>query len=101
MRMIYDNDLQDYICYADKPLLYVREVTPRPDYTLLLTFSNEEIRVYDAKPLLDYELFSPLKALTFFMQAHCEGCTVAWNDNLDIAPETLYEKSVPIEEALN
>ncbi|MBR1672598.1 MAG: DUF2442 domain-containing protein [Fretibacterium sp.] len=99
MRMVYDDNLQDYICYADKPLLCVREVMPQADYTLLLTFSNEERRIYDARPLLDYELFSPLKALPFFMQAHCDGCTVIWNDNLDIAPETLYEKSVPVEEA--
>ena len=96
MQIFYDEELQDYVCRAGKEPLCVCEVEAHADYTLLLTFSNGERRLYDAKPLLGYNLFAPFENLSFFMKAHCDGITVVWNDELDIAPESLYEKSVPI-----
>ena len=96
MRTFYDEEIKDYVCVADKELIYVCVAEAKPDYTLNLTFSNGERRLYDAKPLLEYALFAPLRDLSFFMRAHCDGGTVVWNEELDIAPESLYEKSVAI-----
>lgn len=76
------------------PVWLVRNVKAREDYTLLLTFANGEQKIYNARPLLEKPIFSELKNLTFFLTAHVEGDTVVWNDEVDIAPEHLYEKSV-------
>lgn len=54
------------------PAWVVTEVTPREDY-------------------------SPFKALPFFMMARVRYGTVTWNDEIDIAPEHLYENCKAID----
>ena len=76
------------------PAWVVRKVQPRADYTLLLTFANGEERVYNARPLLEEKLYSQLRSLPFFLNARAECGTVVWSDDVDIAPEHLYECSV-------
>lgn len=78
------------------PVWIVKEVVPREDYTLLLTFADGSQRVYNALPLLNKAIFADLKSLPFFLKAHVSGDTVIWNDDVDIAPEHLYECSVPV-----
>lgn len=75
---------------------YVKTVIPQKDYTLLLTFENGDNKVYDAKPLLEYKIYEPLKNIGFFMQARADFGTVVWNDEIDIAPENLYHYSKPV-----
>ena len=41
-------------------------------------------------------MFNKLKNLSFFMQAKAQYGTVAWDDETDIAPEHLYNTSIPI-----
>ncbi len=76
------------------PKWIVREVEPRSDYTLLLTFANGEKKVYDAQPLLAKPIFSQLNSLPFFLKARPMCGTVVWSDDVDIAPEHLFEASV-------
>ena len=76
----------------------VVDVIARDDYTLLLTFQSGERRVYDARPLLLKPIYSRLGSLSFFLSARAECGTVVWSDDVDIAPEHLYECSVPVEE---
>ena len=76
----------------------VVNVTARDDCTLLLTFQSGERRVYDARPLLLRPIYSRLGSLPFFLSARAECGTVVWSDDCDIAPEHLYECSVPVEE---
>ena len=73
---------------------FVESVTPCRDYTLLIDFANGERRSYDARELLADSLFAPLKSVDFFMKAHRSGHSVVWNEDVDISPEYLYEKSV-------
>ena len=80
------------------PEWIVVDVTARNDYTLLLTFRDGQKKVYDARFLLDKPIYSRLRSLPFFLSARAECGTVVWNDGVDIAPEHLYECSVPIEE---
>lgn len=71
-------------------------VLPLDNYILQVEFNNGEIRLFDVSPYLEKGIFSKLKNVAFFMRAHQEYGTVVWDETLDIAPETLYEKSIPI-----
>ena len=78
------------------PVWSLSAVEPRSDYTMLLTFENGEKRIYDAKPLLNKRLCAPLKDISFFMGARVEYGTVVWSEDIDIAPECLYESGIPV-----
>ena len=78
-----------------KPVWVVRAVHPQSDYKLRLTFANGERRIYDARPLLDKSIYSQLRNPAFFLKATVDCGTVVWSDEVDIAPEHLYECSVP------
>ena len=75
----------------------VISVEPKEDFTLILTFVTGEKKRFDMKPLLEKKNFEPLKDINFFMKAYVDGTSVSWNESLDIAPEYLYENSLPIE----
>lgn len=78
------------------PYWVVREARAKADYTLELTFADGARRIYDARPLLEKAIYSQLRSLPFFLRARAECGTVVWSDEVDIAPEHLYECSIPI-----
>ena len=98
MELVLDERTGEQVCYASSPKWIITSVEPQRDRSLLLTFVGGEKRIYDARPLLDDKYFEPLKDIGFFMLAHVEYNTVVWNDDIDIAPEYLWEASVPISE---
>jgi hypothetical protein len=77
------------------PVWVVKDVAPQRDYTLLITFINGEKRIYNARPLLNKAIYSSLRNIGFFMKAKASCGTVIWDDDIDIAPEHLYECSQP------
>ena len=77
-------------------LLDVVKVEPQSDYTLVLEFENGERRCFDMAPLLGKKPFNRIQKLPFFMLARVDYGTVVWPDDIDIAPETLYDESVPM-----
>lgn len=78
-------------------LLDVTAVEARPDFLLDLEFENGERRRFDMSPYLHYPIFRRLENPGFFSLARAEHGTVVWPGDIDIAPETLYELSVPVE----
>lgn len=80
------------------PKWIVKNVIAQNDYTLLLTFITGEQKIFDMKPFLDYPIFRPLKNKGLFLQAHIEGPSVAWTEQIDMDPEELYEDSVPFQQ---
>lgn len=78
------------------PIWVVKEVQPRKDYTLIITFADGSKKIYDARPLLNKAIYERLKNPAFFLMAKVECGTVVWNDDIDIAPEHLYECSTPL-----
>jgi hypothetical protein len=44
------------------------EVKPNLDYTLLLTFNNGEVKLFDMKPYLNVGIFSELKDINAFKE---------------------------------
>jgi hypothetical protein len=95
MRTYFDERLNDYIIDSGIDVVTVTEVKPTPDYKLLLTFSTGEKKVYDMKPEIESDPADPLRNIALFMKAHTDGVSVAWTDEIDIAPEELYENSTP------
>jgi hypothetical protein len=80
-------------------LLDVVNVKAKPEYILELEFENGEIRLFDFTPYLEKKPFDRLKETTSFYGAHVNYGTVCWPGELDIAPETLYDNSVPMADA--
>ena len=76
-------------------LLDVISVTPHENHTLHLTFENNEQRVFDMAPHLDFKPYRKLRLVPLFMKARVENGTVVWPGNIDIAPETLWDCSQP------
>ncbi len=79
------------------PEWVVKNVKANDDYTLLITFADGERKIYDARPLLKKPIYASLKNLPFFLSAKAEYDTVVWSDDVDIAPEHLYECSRSID----
>jgi len=77
-------------------LLDVVNVEAKPDYKLLLVFENGEKRVFDMSPYMDKKPFVQLKGSPLFAKAFVDYGTVVWPGNVDIAPETLYDRSRPV-----
>ena len=75
-------------------LLDVTHVTAQSDFILFLEFENGERRVFNMTAYLDQKPWARLKSGNVFQGAFVENGTVAWPGNIDIDPETLYEKSV-------
>jgi hypothetical protein len=74
--------------------LSVTDVKPLEDYKLLLTFENDEQKVFDVTPYLEVGKFSELKDDTLFKSVHISFDSIAWKNQLDLDPELLYSKSI-------
>ena len=89
------NDHMEYIYGSEELLPRVSTVETGSDYQLLLTFRNGEHRVFDATALMSLPAYKRVKDV--FSSARVEFGTVVWPGDVDISPETLYLKSVPVE----
>ena len=74
----------------------VISVIPTDEYKLILTFTNGEQREFDAVPLLEDVVFKPLENIAFFKSVKVAYGTVAWPQDIDYCPDTLYIQSIPI-----
>ncbi len=62
------------------------------DRILLVEFDNAEKKVYDITPLLEKEMFSPLKNSAFFRNVQVDngGYAVFWNEDIDLSEYELW-----------
>ena len=84
----------DNIIYGEPLLPRVKTVQPLDDYKLLLTFDNEEQRIFDVKPLLSIKVFSALKNKQLFDSVKVSHGSILWADDIDYCPDTLYIESI-------
>jgi len=70
-----------------------------PDYTLLLTFTNGEVRVFDVKPYLNIGIFRELQDKRIFNSVRPFLGSIQWRNGQDFCPDTLYLESVPAPES--
>lgn len=75
----------------------VKAVIAEDDYTLLVDFVDGKRKRFDMKPIIARGgVFERLKNLDFFKKAHVDRDTVAWDDIIDIAPESLYDRGIAV-----
>ncbi|WP_299443922.1 DUF2442 domain-containing protein [uncultured Rhodospira sp.] len=79
-------------------MIRVQAVVPTENHHLLVTFTNGERRRFDMRPYLQHPVFKPLERPAFFALARVGYGTVVWPGEIDIAPETLYDRSVPLDD---
>ena len=74
--------------------LAVKEVKPIDNYKLILTFENNEVKIFDMIPYLDKGIFQDLKDENLFKAVKVSFDSIEWPNEADIDPETLYEDSI-------
>ena len=78
----------------------VKYVQPNPDFTLTLTFTNNEQRVFNVAPYLDADFFRELRTPALFNTARPYLGSIQWIHGQDFCPDHLYEESVPVTDRL-
>ena len=71
------------------------DVKPLENFRLLVTFQNEERRIFDVTPMLGLSMYHKLRNKGFFSLAKADGMCVYWNDEIDLCPDMVYEESTP------
>ena len=79
-------------------MIEVKSVEVISDHGLLLTFNDGQRRRFDMRAYLRYPVFHRLANPAYFALARVDYGTVTWPGEIDIAPETLYARSVPMNE---
>ena len=74
--------------------LGVKEVKPIDNYKLILTFGNNEVKIFDMITYLDKGIFQELKDENLFKAVKVSFDSIEWPNEADIDPETLYEDSI-------
>ena len=75
----------------------IKDVHPNSDFTLTLTFTNHEVRLFDVKPYLDRGIFRELKDRRYFNSVRPFLGSIQWPNGQDFCPDTLFQQSRPIE----
>ncbi|NTU43011.1 MAG: DUF2442 domain-containing protein [Nitrospirales bacterium] len=78
-------------------LLDVVKVEIMADFQLDLEFENGERRRFDMRPLLALKPWSRIASWHLFERARVDYGTVVWPGEIDIAPETHYDDSIPLD----
>lgn len=76
--------------------LSVKKVKPIHDYKLLVTFENDEVKVFDMSPYLNLGKFAELKNKSLFQSVRVNFDSIEWGNHLDIDPEFLYKKGMKV-----
>ncbi|MFH1900146.1 MAG: DUF2442 domain-containing protein [Patescibacteria group bacterium] len=71
----------------------VTNVKPNTDYTLTLTFENNEVGIFDMEPYLNKGIFKELKKPSEFNSVRPFLGSIKWQGGQDLCPDTLYLES--------
>ena len=68
------------------------------DYTLIVHFSNKEVKQYSVQSLLTKPMFAPLCQPAFFKNFKIEpgGYALVWNEEIDISEYELWKNGTAV-----
>jgi len=78
----------------------VKEVMANSDYSLTITFENNEIGIFDVMPYLDIGIFKELKDIHLFKTVKPFLGSIQWIHEQDLCPDTLYLDSIKVSIAM-
>jgi hypothetical protein len=76
----------------------LKDVKPLDDHRLILTFGENERRIYDFKAHLSNKFFSQLADIKLFKAVSVNDGEIEWLTGQDFCPHTLYEESELVKE---
>jgi hypothetical protein len=71
----------------------VKTVKPTNDYKLILTFTNNEVKIFDVTPYIERGFFKQLQEISYFKNVKPFMDTVQWQNGQDFCPDMLYLES--------
>jgi hypothetical protein len=76
----------------------IKSVSVLIGYKLLVSFSNDEQRLYDVSPLLNKDMFSSLKNPAVFQNVRVDagGYALVWDEDTDISEYELWTHGMPV-----
>lgn len=74
----------------------VKDVKPNRDYSLTITFTNGEVKLFDMKPYLDKGIFRELQDPGVFNSVRPFLGSIRWQNGADLCPDTLYQNSIAL-----
>ena len=73
----------------------VAQAEYKTDYVLLLTFTNNEVKMFDLKNYLHYPIYWKLKDEAFCKKVKALHGIIQWNEFIDFDPDIIYLESKP------
>jgi len=78
----------------------VKAIKVFDNLTMLITFENDEKRVFDLEDILEMQAFQKLEDVDKFKSAKIINGTVTWlNGEIDLAPQYMYEISYEFDDS--
>jgi len=74
----------------------IENIRTTDNYELIITYEENQVRLFDVKPLLEKGLFKELKDIELFKQIKIVFDTVEWSNGIDIDPDDLFFDSIEI-----
>lgn len=70
------------------------------DHTLVIEFTNQEVKQYDVQHLLEMPMFVPLRQPAFLKNFEVEpgGYGIVWNADIDLSEYELWKNGVTVTE---
>ena len=67
--------------------------------TLVIEFTNQEVKKYDVSHLLENSMFAPLRQPAFFKNFRIDpgGYGILWNEDIDLSEYELWKNGVTID----
>ena len=86
--------MEEILTGKEQLLPRATDVKPFDGHIMLLTFDNGEVREFDASSMMDIPAYKDLASV--FCDARIECGTVVWPGDIDVSPDTLYLRSIPV-----